>query len=174
MIVPVIRRVVPSHRIMTLTQSGPAPHPAWITAAQKAVRSAFAYLAVEDPLFIELVFVSADRIRALNRQTRGKDSVTDVLSFPALILRPGQQPRSAADAEDWTAGYICLGSVVVCTERALTQASEYGHSPVREFAFLAAHSALHLLGYDHETSQEDEKRMFALQERILKAANMVR
>lgn len=172
--VPAVRRVAPSHRILTLPQSAPLPHPSWAAVARKAVRSAFAFLKIEDPTVVELLFVDESAIRALNSSARGRDSVTDVLSFPALSLTPGQQPRRMAGAADWTDGRIALGSIVICTQRALAQADEYGHSPIREFAFLAAHSALHLLGYDHETSSEDEKRMFALQEQILKAANILR
>ena len=174
MLVPLIRRIVPGHRIITLPQSDPAPHAAWITAAQKAIRSTFAYLGIQDALSVELLFVDEATIQTLNRTERGKDAVTDVLSFPALPIHPGEQPRDAAEPDDRQAGRIALGSIVICTCRAIEQAEAYGHSPVRECAFLAAHSALHLLGYDHETSPEDESQMFALQNQILRRANILR
>ena len=174
MLVPLIRRIVPGHRITTLPQSDPAPHAAWIAAAQKAIRSTFAYLGIQDPLSVELLFVDEETIQTLNRTERGKDAVTDVLSFPALPIHPGEQPRDAAEPDDYQAGRIALGSIVICTRRAIEQAEAYGHSPVRECAFLAAHSALHLLGSDHETSPEDESQMFALQDKILQRANILR
>ena len=123
---------------------------------------------------MELLFVDEETIQTLNRTERGKDAVTDVLSFPALPIHPGEQPRDAAEPDDYQAGRIALGSIVICTRRAIEQAEAYGHSPVRECAFLAAHSALHLLGYDHETSPEDESQMFALQDKILQRANILR
>lgn len=174
MLISTIRRVTPAHQIITLPQSVPPPHDAWMAAARKAVRSTFAFLRMENALSVELLFVDEAEIRELNRSRRNRDAVTDVLSFPALALRPGDQPRSAAAPEDWQDGRIALGSIVICTQRAIEQADAYGHSPLRECAFLAAHSALHLLGYDHETSPEDEAQMFALQDQILRAANILR
>ena len=92
-------------------------------------------------------------IRELNREHRGVDSPTDVLSFPML--------------ECGTPGVLTmLGDIVISRDTAYRQAEEYGHSPKREFCFLAAHSALHLLGYDHETAPEREA-MEAKQREIL-------
>lgn len=174
MLVSSIRRVSPAHQIITLPQSVPPPHDAWVAAARKAVRSTFAFLKIENPLSVELLFVDETEIRTLNRNQRNRDAVTDVLSFPALVLHPGDQPCSAAAPEDFQSGRIAIGSIVICTQRAIEQAEAYGHSALRECAFLAAHSALHLLGYDHETSPEDEAQMFALQDQILQAANILR
>jgi probable rRNA maturation factor len=64
-------------------------------------------------------------------------------------------------------GAVMLGDIVISTERALEQAKEYGHSFTREVCFLAVHSTLHLIGYDHETSEADEKYMNDTQEKIL-------
>lgn len=174
MLISSFRRVTPAHQIITLPQSVPPPHDAWMAAARKAVRSTFAFLKIENPLCVELLFVDEMEIRTLNRTQRNRDAVTDVLSFPALALHPGDQPRCAAAPEDFQDGRIAIGSIVICTQRAIEQAETYGHSPLRECAFLAAHSALHLLGYDHETSPEDEAQMFALQDQILQAANILR
>ncbi|MBR5519992.1 MAG: rRNA maturation RNase YbeY [Clostridia bacterium] len=169
-----IKRIVPTHKIVTTVESATEVRAAWLAAAHKAIRSTLAHMAVNAPISVELLFVDGEAIQTLNRDTRKKDAVTDVLSFPALAITPGEQPALAAEATDWQGGKIALGSIVICTDRALAQAEEYGHSPLREFAFLAAHSVLHLLGYDHETSEEDEKQMFALQAEILKAANILR
>ena len=87
-------------------------------------------------------------IRELNREYRKIDSPTDVLSFPM-------------DEDDM------LGDIVISLEKAFEQARSLGHSAEREVVFLTVHSTLHLLGYDHETSPEDECAMFALQEGIM-------
>ena len=70
--------------------------------------------------------------------------------------------------------HVMLGDIVISVEKAREQAAEYGHSLRREIAFLAVHSVLHLLGYDHETSEEDEKEMFDLQEKIMNALGIGR
>ncbi len=99
-------------------------------------------------------------IRALNRDFRQKDAVTDVLSFPA------------AEGADVTAdGY--LGDIAVCLPRAAEQADAYGHSLSRELAFLCVHGALHLMGYDH-IEPADEARMRGRQSAILEAFGAVK
>jgi probable rRNA maturation factor len=110
--------------------------------------------------------VDDEKIRFLNNYSRGIDRATDVLSFPL-----GE--NGAFDLNPETGG-ICFGDIVICLEAAVRQAYEYGHSLEREAGFLAVHSMLHLLGYDHETSEEDEKIMFEKTEAILKAAGFAR
>lgn len=105
---------------------------------------------------IEIVFVTEDRIKELNLNFRNIDKVTDVLSFPNDDFE-GQS----------------LGDVFICIKRAMEQAEEYGHSTLREFAFLAVHGYLHLLGYDH-IDKEEEKIMFSMQDEILKKAKIER
>ena len=96
---------------------------------------------------ISLTFVDMEEIQNLNREYRGIDSVTDVLSFPQFESKD-EFPET---------GEIILGDVVVCTEKAMLQAEEFGHSPEREILYLFTHSLLHLMGYDH--MEEDEKRI---------------
>ncbi len=103
---------------------------------------------------ISVTIVDNDEIHKLNLESRGVDRPTDVLSFPVFD-------------EDFGVGAAILGDIVISHEKAVSQAKEYGHSCEREIAFLTVHSMLHLLGYDHETSPEDEKAMFARQEEIL-------
>ena len=98
---------------------------------------------------ISLSFCSEDEIRALNRDFRGKDSVTDVLSFP--LYEEDEDAESMDDEES------PLGDVVICVPRAYAQAKEFGHSVRRELVFLYVHSLLHLLGYDHEEPEEAEE-----------------
>ncbi len=95
------------------------------------------------------------KIRELYRTYRGRYAVTDVLSFA----------DGAADPET---GIIWLGDVVICGRRALRQADQYGHGIERELAYLTAHSMLHLLGYDHEDSELDEKIMRGKQNEVMR------
>ena len=99
---------------------------------------------------VSVTFVGAEEIRELNRIYRQKDKVTDVLSFP-------QFDRISDLPEE---GPLCLGDVVICTEQALLQADDFGHSPEREIVYLFVHSLFHLLGYDHmeEDEKEDKRR----------------
>lgn len=113
---------------------------------------------------VSVTFTDNEGIHALNREYRNVDRPTDVLSFP---LFDGEDYDTDGDA-------VLLGDIVISLERAQTQAEEYGHSFEREVAFLTVHSMLHLLGYDHETSPEDERDMFARQDEILISAGMTR
>ena len=109
---------------------------------------------------LSVTFVDNGEIHALNREFRGKDKPTDVLSFPLFEADEGFEVDPAI-------GAVALGDIVISAERAKEQADEYGHSFAREVCFLAVHSTLHLLGYDHEVSEEDEKYMNETQEYVL-------
>ncbi|MGP1569371.1 MAG: rRNA maturation RNase YbeY [Eubacteriales bacterium] len=102
-----------------------------------------------DPERIEISvsFVDANEIHELNREYRGVDTVTDVLSFPQY------EKKSYFPSY----GTICIGDVVICSEQVLLQADDFGHSPEREILYLFVHSILHLLGYDHMDA--DEKKL---------------
>ncbi len=115
---------------------------------------------------VEVVIESEYGIQALNSSYRGIDRVTDVLSFPMF--------ESKADIVKDSDGTAFLGSVVICRARAEQQADMYGHSISREAAFLAVHSILHLLGYDHERSENDEREMFEKQNRVLESLGITR
>ena len=98
---------------------------------------------------ISVTFVGAEEIHELNRIYRNTDRVTDVLSFPQYDDLNGIPEE----------GPICLGDVVICTEQALLQADDFGHSPEREIVYLFVHSLFHLLGYDHmEEAEKTEMR----------------
>ena len=101
---------------------------------------------------ISVTFVDKEEIHELNNQYRGVDSPTDVLSFPQFD-----------DFDDLPEeGDICLGDVVICTDKAKEQAEEFGHTFEREIIYLFVHSILHLLGYGH--MDEDEKALMRRQE----------
>ena len=106
---------------------------------------------------ISLSFVDNDAIKELNKETRNKDAVTDVLSFP--MLEADEDGTLIIYDEDIVDDYVLLGDIVISAERAVEQSKEYGHSLIREICFLAVHSALHLLGYDHERSVDDKRMM---------------
>lgn len=121
---------------------------------------------------VSITFVDSEEIRALNNEHRGKDAVTDVLSFPILEFdEDGNIINSEFDFDD---ELVVLGDIVICAKRAKEQAEEYGHSFEREIAFLTVHSMLHLLGYDHEGSENQEQEMFAKQREILKKMGITR
>ena len=111
------------------------------------------YEKVKDAEF-NVIYVDSNKIHELNREYRGVDRVTDVISF------------ALEDAPDIELDHRILGDIYICIERAHEQAIEYGHSFLREMAFLEVHGLLHLLGYDHMT-EEEEKIMFGKQEEIL-------
>ena len=122
---------------------------------RRAVNTALAFEDYQSSAQVSVTFTDNAGIRRLNRQHRGLDRPTDVLSFPL-------------EEEH------LLGDIVISLERAREQSIEYGHSFQRETAFLCVHSVLHLLGYDHERSPEEEKEMFARQEAILQVMGLPR
>ena len=128
---------------------------------EKAINQVLADQKVEIECDIAVTLTDNEDIREINNNYRGIDRETDVLSFPMLEFdTPG---AIFATPEDYEDDKLVLGDIIISVEKAYAQADEYGHSPEREFAFLAAHSTLHLLGYDHMT-EEDEKIMFEKQE----------
>ncbi|MBR6983732.1 MAG: rRNA maturation RNase YbeY [Ruminococcus sp.] len=116
---------------------------------------------------VSVSFVSNNEIKNLNKIYRNKDSVTDVLSFP-LTSEDGTVELNPET------GAVQLGDVVISLETAVKQAQNYGHSLEREIGFLTVHSMLHLLGYDHETSQLDQRIMREKEESVLEKLGISR
>lgn len=109
-----------------------------------------------------IIFVTKEEIHELNKQYRGVDRVTDVISF------------ALEDVNDVSLSDIrVLGDIYICIDRMKEQAIEYNHSETRELSFLTVHGLLHLLGYDHQTKEEEEI-MFNLQRKILSDLNINR
>ena len=112
------------------------------------------------PCEVSILITDDEEIRALNADFRGIDKATDVLSFPACDLIPGEPlPEEFLDPETER---FPLGDMAISVERAEAQALEFGHSAEREAGYLSVHSILHLLGYDHE--DEEDKRLMRKQE----------
>ncbi len=112
-----------------------------------------------------IIFVDNEKIHEINREYRHIDRVTDVISF-ALEDEMENEPSAQYEMR-------VLGDIYISVDRAKEQALEYGHSFLREICFLAIHGMLHLLGYDHQTT-EDEKIMFQKQEEVLAKYGIVR
>lgn len=138
----------------------------------KLVNAVLEYENCTDDFEVSISFVSNEEIRDLNREYRGIDSVTDVLSFPMLEFEEDHDELED-DEEEYIEEELPLGDIVISVERADEQAKEYGHSFKRELAFLLVHGMLHLLGYDHEKAEE-ETAMFQKQEKILEKLNIRR
>ncbi|CEN82671.1 metal-dependent hydrolase [[Clostridium] sordellii] len=120
------------------------------------------YEGYDDNYEVSLSFVDNEEIHELNRQYRGVDRATDVLSFPLLT-----------DDFDVEIEEESLGDIVISLERALEQSEEYNHSFEREVCFLVCHSMFHLLGYDHDT-EENNKDMRKREEDVLNKLNITR
>lgn len=112
------------------------------------------YMKIENAI-MNIIIVSSEEIQNINREYRGIDKITDVISF-AL-----EDEKSFVKTD-----FRVLGDIYICLDKAVEQAREYKHSLKREISFLTVHGILHLLGYDH-MKKEDEEVMFALQEEIL-------
>ena len=125
------------------------------------IKSTLKHEKVDNCVF-SIIFVSEEEIQRINKEYRGIDKITDVISF------------AFEDNENVSYNDIrILGDIYICIPRMKSQAKDYGHSEKRELSFLTVHGLLHLLGYDHQ-EKEEEKEMFELQELILNGENITR
>lgn len=125
---------------------------------RKAIFNTLVYEGFDVDTELSVSFLDNEQIKELNKQYRGKDCATDVLSFPMF--------DDISEIND-SLTPVPLGDIVISLERAYLQGHHLGHSFYHEVAFLTVHSVLHLLGYDHETSKEDEKDMIRRQKEIM-------
>ncbi len=132
---------------------------------EKTVNTVLKTEAITTEVLISILLVEDEEMRRINHEYRDKDSVTDVLSFPMLLMKDGVCVEEPGEM-DMENGRLFLGDIVISVPQALEQAELYGHSVNRELAFLTVHGLLHLLGYDHDKS-EREKRMISRQEQVL-------
>ena len=119
---------------------------------RRAVKATLSFEGVKKPAEVSVTFVDNARIRELNAAYRQIDRETDVLSFPLFEEQNGK---------------VMLGDIVLSLERCEEQGVEFGHGFLRELSFLTVHSTLHLLGYDHENGEEEEKEMRRRQSAIV-------
>ncbi|MDY6366894.1 MAG: rRNA maturation RNase YbeY [Clostridia bacterium] len=126
---------------------------------KKAIADAvYTVLNQTDKLKAEIVFSDDDDMRTLNFDTRGVDSVTDVLSYPTLDGVRGAILRREDHLTELDGNYLFIGSIVLCEGRIKSQAAELGHSLERETTYLIVHGLMHLFGYDH-MKRNDKKEM---------------
>lgn len=139
---------------------------------RKTIRTALAAEGMELPCEIDVLLTSDEGIHQINLDMRNVDRPTDVLSFPALELAEGELP--AEEDADVATGFVPLGDMAISLERVKAQAKEYGHSNRRELAYLAVHSVLHLLGYDHMDEGPQKARMRAREEAVMAVLGLER
>lgn len=125
---------------------------------KKLAKAVFTVLNQEENLKAELVLVDAEEIHNLNRETRGVDKITDVLSFPSMDGIRDKVLRKEDCPTELDGKYIFLGSIVMCLDKIKEQAMELGHGEEEERDYLIIHGLMHLFGYDHMTEQ-DKKQM---------------
>jgi probable rRNA maturation factor len=145
--------------------------------AAKVITQALDYEDCPYEVTVDVLLTDNDGIHEMNREHRGIDRPTDVLSFPNVDY---ENPADFSGIEDFIEDYfdpesgeLCLGDIVISIDKVFEQAKEYGHSPLREYAFLIAHSMLHLLGYDH-IKPDEAAVMEAKQEEILTRLGITR
>ena len=131
---------------------------------RRSVIAALDYEGYENDCEVSVTLTDNKGIHALNKQYRNIDAPTDVLSFPLVEYENTEEPPVDEAA--------MLGDIVISLERAEEQAEEFGHSFEREVAFLTVHSMLHLLGYDHVNSEEEDEEMRSRQREIMKALGL--
>lgn len=139
---------------------------------RRVIRTALAAEGVDFPCEVDVCVTSDEGIHQINREMRGVDRPTDVLSFPAFDLHPGELPGDE-DADPAT-GLVPLGDMCLSLERVQAQAREYGHSNRRELAYLVVHSVLHLLGYDHLDEGPQKAQMRAREDAIMEELGILR
>ena len=127
---------------------------------RRSVIAALDYEGYENDCEISITLTDNKGIHAINKQFRNIDAPTDVLSFPLVEYEESEEPP--VDDENM------LGDIIISLERAEEQANEFGHSFEREVSFLTVHSMLHLLGYDHVNSEEEDMEMRQRQSEIMK------
>ncbi len=137
--------------------------------ARKVIEHSLDYEECPYETEVNLLLTSDEEIHRMNYEFRKIDRATDVLSFPLVEYSiPGNfdHLEEMDDCFNPETGELMLGDIVISKDKVLAQAEAYGHSPRREFAFLVAHSMLHLMGYDH-MEEEEAKQMEAKQSEIL-------
>lgn len=144
--------------------------------AGKVVSAALDHIGCPYEAEVNLLLTTNAEIRQMNREFRHADRATDVLSFPMTDFEVPGEFGFLDEREDCfhpETGELLLGDIVISKERVLSQAEEYGHSVLREFAFLITHSVLHLTGFDH---MEEEERlvMERLQKEVLEKLEILR
>ena len=144
--------------------------------AQKVIEASLDYINCPYEAEVNLLLTMNDEIREMNRDFREIDRATDVLSFPMIDYEEAGVFDFLEESDEYfhpESGELILGDIVISKEKVIAQAEEFGHSVEREYAFLIAHSMLHLFGFDH---MEEEERlvMERMQKEILEELQILR
>lgn len=121
---------------------------------------------VDTPCIISVMLTDDEGIHRVNREFRGVDRPTDVLSFPMNELAPGEFDAALCE-RDMDSGAVLLGDMMISVPRCAAQGGEFGHGYERELMYLTVHSVLHLLGYDHVDEGEMKRQMRAREKAIM-------
>lgn len=144
--------------------------------AEKVISEALDYIECPYETEVNVLLTTDEEIHEMNRMHRQIDRPTDVLSFPMVDYElPGDFSR-LEENEDYfnpESGELMLGDIVISLDKVYAQAEEYGHTPLREYAFLIAHSMLHLFGFDH-MEEEERMDMERRQREIMERVNILR
>ena len=135
-----------------------AEYPFLKCSVRAAARRTLKYERINVPCLVNVLFTDNVGIKELNRRFRNVDKETDVLSFPANELEAGKFDEVECEF-DYSSGRYYLGDIVISVPKCAQQSREFGHSVYREVKYLAVHSMLHLLGYDHVDEGEMKKKM---------------
>lgn len=145
--------------------------------AGKVIEAVLDYESCPYEVEVHLLIISNEEMKKINKEQRGIDEPTDVLSFPMADYKiPGDFQELENHGESYfhpDTGELILGDILLSGDKVIEQAEKYGHSIEREFAFLIAHSMLHLCGYDHMT-KEDSEKMEKKQKEILNILKIYR
>ena len=133
---------------------------------RKAAEKALAAENVQVPCLISVMLTDEEGIHRVNREFRGVDRETDVLSFPLNELTPGAFDPETCE-RDWETGAVMLGDMMISIPACEKQGEEFGHGFEREIQYLTVHSVLHLLGYDHVDEGEQKKQMRTREKAIM-------
>jgi len=151
------------------------------TIIEKVIHASCDFIQCPYEIEVNVILTDNAAIQELNRQQRKIDSPTDVLSFPLIAYEnPGdftflenEEDYCTEDYFNPDSGELMLGDIVISVEKVIEQAREYGHSQIRELAFLTAHSMMHLFGFDH-IKTEEAKVMEEKQQAVLSQLGITR
>ena len=133
---------------------------------KKSINKALAAEGIDIPCIISVMLTDDEGIHAVNREFRGVDRPTDVLSFPLNELKAGHFDEAICEKDPET-GAVMLGDMMISLERCASQGEEFGHGFEREVCYLTVHSVLHLLGYDHVDEGEMKAHMRKREKQIM-------
>ena len=152
-------------------------HPETAALVKKAAAAALRAEGVDEPCEIGVTLTNDEGIHAINREQRGKDASTDVLSFPTVNYPKGKTAGACEgllrEEFDPDVDACAIGDIVISMDHVRAQAAEYGHSERRECGYLLTHGLFHLMGYDHMTD-EDKPVMRAMEEKSLASIGLTR